>query len=208
MANSGIYIVTLKSEEFMPSQLGDDESLMVNKHNVKYGKSKNLKKRQQYYEEHFGEKNVNFKVVFLSEDPDADEAIIAEHLTAWRCKSPKNQRPLEWLHTIKPHEVEKIITNNLQAKQASDNDKTIHPVQKSKFAVTVLEIFKDKGLFNKKSHWELTVQYKNLVIEKVRHDTSRFSPNVGDQIYIVWAVPKKNPNRAWYYSNSAINQQF
>lgn len=206
MTNSGIYIVTLNNEELMPSQLGDDKSLMVNKHNVKFGKSRNLVKRQKDYEEHFGKDNVNFKVVFLSDNLDADEAKIAEHLSVWRCKSPKTQQPLEWLHHVHADVVEGIIISNLQKKNGISTSERIHPVETSKFEVKVLEIYKDKGLFNKSSHWELTVQYKNLVIEKVRHDTSKFSPNVGDSIYIIWAAPNKRPDKAWYYSNSIIQQ--
>jgi hypothetical protein len=102
----GLYILTLKKREFMPSGGGFD----VNRKNCKIGKAKILARRCADYARMFGPENAQFYPLFRVANLNNAELNNAEKYIKRRL-GPKHMHGTEWLQDITPLEaiVEAIL---------------------------------------------------------------------------------------------------
>ena len=112
----GIYIVTLNNEIPISINAQDpryaDKVYKANYKNVKVGKAKSLEARMENYFKTFGEDNVNFQPIILTERIDNAEKAIMIGLDSYRVRNPVSNRKTEWLIGItKDHAIEKIVRN-------------------------------------------------------------------------------------------------
>ena len=89
--------------------------LRVNKDNIKFGKSKNLKSRHKEYKEIFGE-DTNFKIILLLEEKDLVqfENQLIRVFEPYCLRSPSNNVQMEWMEKISFENAEKIIINEFK----------------------------------------------------------------------------------------------
>jgi hypothetical protein len=92
---------------------------------------------------------------------------------------------------------EKNKTNNVNQTQILNE----HPIINGEEKVKVKSILVNKGKWIPKPNWqELSVEFQDgTILTKVRHKTSNFEVVVGQEVVIVWLVPKNN-NSPWYYT--------
>ena len=109
---SGVYIVTLNNTELISVNRGDkrveEKSIKVNKDNYKVGKCIDFHKRRLNYYKTFGEENVNFKILYETNDYSKVEKKILSKLDDYRIKG-KSGRKNEWLENISYNEVISIM---------------------------------------------------------------------------------------------------
>ena len=110
--NSDLYIVTLNNIKPISVNANDPrkakKSIKVTKENCKFGKAKDLVKREKNYISTFGIENVNYFPIIKVSEIDLIEKIILKHLDNYRIKGRTGIKN-EWLHTITPAEVENIV---------------------------------------------------------------------------------------------------
>ncbi len=110
---SGIYIATLHSDELVPVTQDPryvEVCARVNCSNVKFGKAKDLAKRETDYWRDFGRENVSFVSIAKTALPAEAERAARAALRSYRMRSPKNGL-MDWLENISPTEaVERILS--------------------------------------------------------------------------------------------------
>jgi len=110
MKNAGIYIVRLTNEELMPvtrDRRYVDTCAVVNRDNIKVGKSLDLSSRRLDYFKEFDEENVVYEPLVELEDIQRAETAILRALKQYRKLSPKGGK-LEWLEGIAYSDVKRI----------------------------------------------------------------------------------------------------
>ncbi len=109
---SGLYIVTLNNDEAISVNANDpriaDRCIRVNRSHCKFGKARNLLARRRNYEKVFGSHNINFFPIVELSDIAAAEKLVLAKLHEWRIAGATGRRN-EWLHTITPADVERIV---------------------------------------------------------------------------------------------------
>ena len=109
----GIYIVSLNNEEPISINSQDprcaEKVYKANKDNIKIGKTKSLKNRRDNYFKTFGERNVNFQVVAITDEIDIAEKAIKNYIDKYRVKNPVSNRKTEWLLGIKKEEALRLV---------------------------------------------------------------------------------------------------
>jgi len=114
----GIYIVTLNNEVPISINAQDprcaDKVYKANKHNVKVGKAKSLKNRRGNYYKTFGEENVNFQPIIITNEIDIAEKHIIKKLDDFRVRNPVSNRKTEWLIGIDKESALEIVLNGIK----------------------------------------------------------------------------------------------
>ena len=115
---SGVYIVTLNNSEPISVNAQDSriahKAIKVTKANCKFGKAKSLKSREKNYFKTFGEHNINFMPVVLTEDTSKAEKAILARLDPYRIRG-RTGRKNEWLEGISAQDVLSIVFETLEA---------------------------------------------------------------------------------------------
>ena len=98
----GIYVATLRSSELVP--VTQDPRYVrtcarVSCSNVKVGKARNLSLRERNYWKDFGEANVSFLAIALTQDIQAAETAVLRSLRPYRKRSPRGGM-MDWLQDI------------------------------------------------------------------------------------------------------------
>ena len=113
---AGLYVVALTNIEPIPVNARDPRlaarCIKVDHTNCKFGKTRNLARRQGAYWRTFGRRFVRFRPIALLEDIDAAEASVLARLSAWRVRGSTGRRN-EWLAGISASEVERIAVSVL-----------------------------------------------------------------------------------------------
>ena len=83
-----------------------------------------------------------------------------------------------------------------------------HPIFDGEIVVKINFVEQNKGKWTPKPTWsELSVTCEDgTILQKVRHKTSSFGVKSGDQVSIIWIIPK-NDNSPWYYTKQKISGQ-
>ena len=83
-----------------------------------------------------------------------------------------------------------------------------HPIFDGEIGVRVNFIEPNKGRWTPKPTWsELSVTCEDgTILQKIRHNTTKFDVKSGDQVSIIWIVPKNN-NSPWYYTKQKISER-
>ena len=114
----GIYIVSLNNDEPISINSQDprcaDKVYKANKDNIKIGKTKSLKNRRDNYFKTFGEKNVNFEVVAITDEIDIAEKSIKDFIDKYRVRNPVSNRKTEWLRGIKKEEALRLALKGIR----------------------------------------------------------------------------------------------
>lgn len=109
---SGIYVVTLNNKTPISINSKDprraDKVYKANYKNIKVGKANSLKSRMGDYFKTFGEENVNFLPIIITEDFDEAEKIIKKALDNFRVRNPTSNVKTEWLIGITRDQAIKI----------------------------------------------------------------------------------------------------
>jgi hypothetical protein len=107
-----VYVVELLNEE--PISVNADRPLIaeqcihVSWKNCKYGRARNLARRQRDYERTFGSNNVQFRYFSTTPLCELVEAVIGARLRDYRIRGARG-RLSEWLAGIKPETVEAVV---------------------------------------------------------------------------------------------------
>lgn len=113
----GIYVVTLNNEIPISINAQDprcaDKVYKANRHNVKVGKAKSLQGRMGNYFKTFGEENVNFHPIIITEQINEAEKIVMKELESFRVRNPVSNRKTEWLLGITRNEAIEIVVKNI-----------------------------------------------------------------------------------------------
>lgn len=109
MATSGLYIVTLLNEQPISVNAQDpriaERCIKVTRLNCKVGKARSLEARARNYAKTFGQCNVVFRPIAITEDLGPAERSILRALCAWRVRG-RRRRMTEWLVGIAPADAE------------------------------------------------------------------------------------------------------
>ena len=112
----GTYIVTVNNIEPISVNANDprcaDKAIKVTRANCKFGKTKSLKARERNYFKVFGERNVTFKPIALTDDFALAEKAVLAKLDRYRIKG-KSGRKNEWLEGIEAKDVLAIVLRTL-----------------------------------------------------------------------------------------------
>ncbi len=113
----GIYVVALNNKKPISINADDprhaDTAYKANYKNVKTGKAKSLKGRMDNYFKTFGEDNVNFEPIIITEEIKESEKTIKNALDPYRVSNPKSGRKTEWMIGITKEQTIKIIKDEL-----------------------------------------------------------------------------------------------
>ena len=115
MKYSGIYIVRLTNEKLMPVTRAKKyvgTCAVVNRDNIKIGKSLDLSGRRLEYFKEFDEQNVIFEPLVELDDTKTAERVVLRALKQYRKLSPKGGK-LEWLEGIAYIDVKRIASEAL-----------------------------------------------------------------------------------------------
>lgn len=85
----------------------------ANHKNVKVGKAKSLKDRMDNYFKTFGEENVNFHPIIITEKIKEAEKTVMKELDSYRVRIPVSHRKTEWLLGITRDEAIEIVVKNI-----------------------------------------------------------------------------------------------
>jgi len=109
---SGIYVVELLNEEPIFSCAHDKrdskKGTPLAKGHIKFGKAKDLDRRQRNYLKTFGENNFNFQIVHLTPEIHEIERRIMKEVDEYRVRGILG-RKLEWLEGIDIKNLIKVI---------------------------------------------------------------------------------------------------
>jgi hypothetical protein len=115
--DSGIYIVTLNNSQPISVNANDPriahKAIKVTKANCKFGKAGSLRSREKSYFKTFGEHNVNFIPIALTDDFAMAEEAVLERLDCYRMLGRTGQKN-EWLEGIDAQKVLEIALHTLE----------------------------------------------------------------------------------------------
>ena len=110
-------MVTLNNEQPISINAQDpryaDKVYKANNKNVKVGKAKTLSGRMGNYFKTFGEKNVNFFPLIITDEIDSAEKLVMKQLVKYRVKNPVSNRNTEWLIGITRDQAIEIVVNSI-----------------------------------------------------------------------------------------------
>ena len=113
----GVYVVEMLNEK--PISVNADRShiadrcISVTRVNCKYGKAKNLRRRQRDYEKTFGTENVRFRYCAVTPHYADVETMVGARLLHYRIPGTTG-RLTEWLQGISPESVEALVREILE----------------------------------------------------------------------------------------------
>ena len=114
--DSGLYIVTLHNTRPISVNANDpriaDQAIKVTNANCKFGKAQSLKAREKNYFGVFGEHNVNFTPIALTDDFVLAEQAVLARLDRYRIRG-RTGRKNEWLEGIDAQKVLEIAFHTL-----------------------------------------------------------------------------------------------
>ena len=114
----GVYVVEMLNEE--PISVNADRSqiadrrISVTRANCKYGKAKNLRRRQRDYEKTFGTENVRFRYYAVTPHYANIETMVGARLLHYRIPGSTG-RLNEWLQGISSESVEALVREILES---------------------------------------------------------------------------------------------
>jgi hypothetical protein len=123
-SSPGVYVVELLNEH--PISVNADRAtiadrcIRVTRANCKYGKAKNLARRQRDYFKTFGAQHVKFRYFAVTEHYAAVEAQVGALLASYRIQGGTG-RLNEWLQGIAAEEVERVVTAAVAAVSGSES---------------------------------------------------------------------------------------